>query len=237
MILQLINAELRRLYALLAVCLGVFVGAAAGVPVTEVFNWSEPGKLTPAYPAPTSSNRYGEYIGKVSFTAGEVTLYIDDSNVREQSQRARFLYGYNTGCVEMRSYPATVIRISVPDDRQIEAVSFAGAKVGAAYMVPVDGNSEDLPADACTLSQEGAEAVYSYAVPAHEVFFYITQTINCTSTAVKVSDHAGLNDVIADADAAILYYTLQGVLLPGRPSAPGVYVQRSAAGNTKVFIR
>ena len=193
--------------------------------VTDVFNWSDPASLSPAYGAPTAADRYGAYISMTVFTApGGTTCQIDDSQVAEGSQKARFLYGYNTGVVEMRAYANSDIIVTAPQGMAVESVAFAGAKADGYYMTPYDEHS----------SFDGQ--TWATTQPAAQARFYVEATINCTSMTVTCVRTAAVSDITADtADAPARWYTLQGVALPDRPTAPGLYIRRT--GNASKIIK
>lgn len=207
---------------LLTLLLGVVTCAVYAQ--TAVFDWSAPGSLTPSYPAPTADSRYGEYISNVTFTANDVTLKIDDSSVKELSQRARFLYGYVTQTVEMRAYASSVITIEVSQDKAITSILFEGAKVGDDY-----------------LSYTGTDGAFSgtqwTAAPGTSVCkvdLDVLATINCTRTTVNFAT-AGVDDISVDGDdAASQWYTLSGMALQAEPQAPGLYIVRRGAKVAKV---
>lgn len=194
----------------------------------NVFNWTDPSSLDPAYPAPNSGNRYGEYISNVTFktNAGINSFYltIDDSNVKEQSQRARFLFGYNTQKVEMRAYPGSYIKISTKKN-YISWIEFTGPKVDNNYL-------ECLGEDA-----EYKDGRWYVNPSSSEVEFYVHTTINCFTTECMHST-ADVSEVAVDSDDddKAVWYTLDGCRLASRPDVPGVYIRRGAQV-TKVLIK
>ena len=92
---------------ILTVLLALASAFGSQAQLSATFNWADPASLTPAYSAPTSANRYGEYVSMKTFTDTNsgTTVFIDDSGVDQQSQKARFLYGYLSNAVELRVYP------------------------------------------------------------------------------------------------------------------------------------
>lgn len=59
---------------------------------------------------------------------------------------------------------------------------------------------------------------------------------------VMVSDHSGITDPFAEPSAPSLtcapeYYTIQGIRLPSRPTAPGIYIVRRGSLSSKLLIR
>lgn len=181
------------------------------------FNWSDPSSLTPAFSAPTSENRYGEYISNVEFTGGDLNtihLVINDKDVKEQSQRARFLYGYNTRQVEMRAYTNSVISIWSTKNG-IARITFTGPKADENYLEYIgdDGTFKG--------------GVWDGNVDSEKVEFRVNATINCFSIDVTPSS-AGVDDVAVDVDddACAVWYTLEGRRLDSRPTIPGLYVRR-----------
>lgn len=55
-------------------------------------------------------------------------------------------------------------------------------------------------------------------------------------TVLAVVDESGVADVAVEADAAVEYYTLQGVRLNSEPTAAGIYVRRAGQKTSKVAI-
>lgn len=209
---------MKKLLTYAVIAIGATLTAAAQT-TAHTFNWASPGSLSPAYPAPTADNRYGEYISNVTFTAGPVQFTIDDNAVKEQSQRARFLYGYLTGTVEMRAYPNSVLTIEVPQDAVIESIIFEGAKADDNYM-SYEGAYGTLEGNTWTAAP-GAHV--------HTVLIDIDTTINCTRTTVNTAV-AAVTDVTADADGNPgTWYTLQGVPLQAEPLTPGLYIFRQGS--------
>lgn len=200
--------------------------------MTCVYNWAAPGSLTPAFDAPTSADRYGQYIGKVEFSAGPTTLYIDDSAIKEQSQAARFLYGYLTQEVEMRAYGASVIRFAADDGYSIYRIEMEGAKTGPEYLSCEDGT---LRWSDPTSSIGVWEAVNTGCKVAT---LYVNATINCTLTRVVVQKTTGVDEITADGEhAPESWFTLQGTPLPEAPTTPGMYVRRAGSQSALQIIR
>lgn len=197
---------------------------------TASFRWSQPATLTPAFAAPDADNRYGEYISKVSFTAGEVSLTVDDDDVKESSQKARFLFGYNTREVEMRAYPGSYVKITVPEGRRIVLVSFDGAKVGTSYM------SVDWPKTGAGLV-DGTTATWRFDGDNREVIFYIDVTINCTLTTVTSDKTTGVPDIVTGRAEDAEWFTLGGIVLPEKPTLPGVYLRRNGSTVSRILVR
>lgn len=199
-----------------------------------VFNWAQPATLTPSFPAPNADNRYGEYISMVKFTDKGVTLTVDDSGVMQQSQKARFLYGYNTQVVEMRAYAGSFVRITPPEGYEVKSVTLEGAKVGGEYIYSADWNPEN--GVECTTT--GTTTVWTWRTPKDSIELTVYATINCTSTSVQLSQKAGVDGIEADPAAEAVLYTLQGVRVQGVPAEPGLYLRRSADGRViKTVVR
>ena len=215
---------MKRIF-LVIVAVAAVCQAFAAHTVQAVFNWADPQSLHPAFNAPTAENRYGEYISKVTFTADGVSLLIDDDAVKEGSQKARFLYGYNTRTVEMRAYPGSDIIIDAPENMTVARVQFEGAKADADYLTSYD--------EASTWS--GQE--WTPSAPAAQAKFYVTTTINCTRIVVVCTEDAGVDAVEADEEAGTeAWFTLQGVRLEKTPSAPGVYVRLKGSKVCKMIV-
>lgn len=195
---------------------------------TAVFNWSDPTSLNPSYKAPTADNRYGEYISKVTFTANGATFCINDDSVKELSQKARFLYGYNTKIVEMRAYPTSIITVSAPDGGVIKSVTFEGAKVTSDYISAVD---DDLG----TFS--GSEWKASESVAVTSIDLYIDATINCTKTTVKYVGNASVGAISNGKDVyPVRWYDLTGRIYTSKPASRGLYIVKNNDGSTRRVI-
>ena len=194
------------------------------------FNWAQPGTLTPSFPAPDENNRYGEYISNVDFTSGPVTLTVDDDNVLQGSQKARFLYGYNTKTVEMRAYQLSVISVSVPESYTIKEIKFEESQVRD---IPIDyeGTEGELKANTWTAG-EGEQNV-------HKVDFDVFSTTNCTLTTVVVAP-AGSQDsvstLIPAENGREEWFTLQGVKTTSNPTTPGLYLRKKNNVTEKVLV-
>lgn len=213
-----------------SLCL-IFLSALMCFSQTYRFNWAAPQTLDPPYPAPDANNRYGEYIGKDIFTAGPVSLMVDDDYVMQGSQKARFLYGYNTLTVEMRAYMLSTINIMVPEDYTITEISFEESQV------------RDIP-----LAYYGPWGTFktnrwtASAERVNEVIFDVEATITCTMTTVKVKKVEAAEDSVADIfgdekDTMVQWLDLNGLTLDKKPSTPGIYLCRKGAAVLKVAIR
>ncbi len=193
---------------------------------TAVFNWADPGSLTPAFEAPTSADRYGPYIGDTIFTTSEgVSFDIDDSKVKELSQKARFLYGYLTESVELRVYPQSSIIISAPEGKVITSIAFAGAKADDNYMDYVGENGQ-FKGNIWTATGSGASSV----------MFSISTTINCTSTTVIIGEDADVNDITYESDSGI-WFGIDGSRFNTEPVVPGIYIHSINGRTSKILIR
>lgn len=219
---------MNRLWHLLAILIAL-TSLKAESQTVSTFDWSDPGTLTPQFSAPTSSNRYGEYIGDVVFTGEHATLVVVDSLIKEQSQQARFLYGYNTGMVEMRAYPGSFITIkATDDDHYITQVEFQGAKVGIDYLDEVN-NQGSWSRGTWTAGDERCSSVT----------FGVYVTINCTATIVYSSAGLGvpaLSSDDSDTESAAEYYTLTGQRVTA-PVKGNLYLRCSGANVSKVLYR
>ena len=214
-----------RIKSLMA-CVLAFASCAYADTVTAIFNWSDPSTLSPAYPAPTSTNQSGEYIGNVVFSNKGVTVKINDDNVKELSRKARFYFGYLTQCCEMRAYYESDIIVTAPEGMTVSQISFEGAKVGNEYLIPYDEKS----------SFSGQ--TWTAGVAAREAKFFVDVNINCTAMMVRCTGEAGVDDITADdTDTESQWFTLTGIQLNERPTAPGLYIQRKGAKAERVLIR
>jgi hypothetical protein len=194
--------------------------------ISAVFKWSQPSILTPAYSAPTSADRYGEYIGNVEFTDNGVTIKIVDNSVKELSQSARFVYSYITQVVEMRAYQNSDIVITAPEGMDVVKVVFDGAKVDANYLTSYDETG--------TFS----DGTWTAGQAANVAKFYVDDTINCTITTVYCAEHNSVSDITVDnAQSPEVWYTIFGQRLENKPTAVGVYVKQKEKETTKILIR
>lgn len=194
------------------------------------FNWADPGSLTPSFGAPNSSNRYGEYISNVTFHSGPVSLLVNDDDVLQGSQKARFLYGYMTQTVEMRAYANSVLEFSVSQDSVITEIKFVQS---VADDVPLDFGGTNGTLDGNTWTASNGEQV-------HRVIFDVIATTNLTNTVVTVEAADGgldaVGDIVIDGDASEEWYTLQGIRLSRRPTVAGLFIRKSSEGTSKVLL-
>ena len=205
-----------------------FAIPAAADETSAVFNWSDPTSLSPAFKAPTSENRYGEYISKVTFSASGASFTINDDNVKELSQKARFLYGYETKVVEMRAYPTSILTICAPDGANIKTIAFEGAKVTADYISTVDDETGTFT---------GSTWKVADGVGLSQVELYIDKTINCTKTTVTYAGNASVGTVSTAKDVKPLrWYDLTGRTYTTKPAARGVYIVKNSDGSTQRVI-
>jgi hypothetical protein len=192
-----------------------------------VFDWANPTTLSPSYNGPTSSDRYGEYIGGVTFSDNGVTLIIDDSNVSQASQKARFIYGYNTSSIEMRAYVNSDIIITAPEGYGVTNVDFEGAKADELYMTSYDTESTF------------ANGSWAASIPAQEAKFYVDATINCTKITVTCSESNAVRDIIAgDAETHVEeWYDTLGHKLSTQPTKPGLFILKKNNTAKTILIR
>lgn len=214
---------MRQIQLLIAI---IFCVISSKADVTAVFDWSTPTSLTPAYSAPTSSDRYGEYISNIEFSDNGVTFLINDDAVSESSRKARFVYGYLTQTVEMRAYLDSDIIITAPEGMCVHQVIFEGAKVDDNYMLSYDDDSTFVDGN------------WIAGTDAREAKFYVGATINCTKTTVICTEGSGVGDIIADnAAASAEWYTLDGRKLSHNPTLSGVYIKRIGNTAKSILIR
>lgn len=203
---------------------------------TADFDWSAPRTLTPAFEPPTSSNRYGEYVGGTVFTAADgVTFSVDDSGVAQQSQRARFLFNYTTNAVELRAYESSTIIIRAAEGRALNTIVFDGPEVDIYYL-----KLESPGADTTfTPAPDYMRATWTVPAGTTEARFRVdAKRMECSRTSVTTSDKSAVNAIFADeSGSAPVWLTLQGLRLPGRPAVPGVYIEKSATKVRRVLIR
>jgi hypothetical protein len=212
---------MRKILSIIAI-ISCFIPLHADV--TAVFNWSDPSTLNPAYQGPTADNRYGDYISNVVFSDNGVTLQVSDNDVKEGSQKARFLYGYVTQVIEMRAYPNSEIIITAPTDMCVHKVEFEGAKADENYLISESDDSTF------------ANGTWTAGSDSRVAEFYIDATINCTKITVQCIAGTGVDNVVADSadQAAAQWYTIDGKILSKQPTLSGLYIKR--IGNTAKTI-
>lgn len=209
--------------------------AAGAQEKTSTFSWSTPGTLSPAFAAPDENERSGDFVGSVKFTAGDVTFEVDDSGVTEQSRRARFHFNYTTRQVELRVYMDSYVTITAAEGRSISSIVLEGPQSDRYYLDMIS------PTEGVTYTPK--PPMYErteWTVPAGttEVRFYADQRTQLTLTTVTTTDAAGVADIVADSPVAVPeWYTLQGVRLPRRPTAPGIYLERRAGLTGRILVR
>lgn len=79
---------------------------------------------------------------------------------------------------------------------------------------------------------DAARIASGQGTPSTEYLYKVEQPL-------YISDKAtGVADPVADPSLSTPeYYTIEGVRLPGRPSAPGLYIERRGTTATKIFLR
>lgn len=186
----------------------------------DTYNWESPLTLTPPFSPATAENRSGDYVGGVEFKGNYSTITIDDSAKKEQSQSARFYFGYLTQTNELRVYPGSIIKIVGSERQTIRGVRFSGAKVGAEYL---EANIADGKWD------EGLWGVNTEEVT--EVSFTVLATINCTQITVSGNDWDSVDDISVDTEGEIVSWTdMQGRTYNERPQTAGIYLCRYSNG-------
>lgn len=79
---------------------------------------------------------------------------------------------------------------------------------------------------------DAARIASGQGTPSTEYLYKVEQPLYISDKATGVADPA--------ADPSLStpeYYTIEGVRLPGRPSAPGLYIERRGTTATKIFLR
>ena len=221
---------MKKLFAAALLSVAAFSLYAQSTASTFSFNWANPSTLSPAYPAPTEDNRYGEYISNVTFTSGPVTLTVDDDAVLQGSQKARFLYGYLTRTVEMRAYELSNIVVKADAQYSIREITFDESSVRS---VPLSYYMGEGTLDGNVWTAYPGD-------PVNEVVFDVDATTNLILTSVTLipADEAGVDTVVSDGVAETTrWFTLSGVELARQPSAPGLYLKRRGHTTLKVVVR
>ena len=189
------------------------------------FRWNNPTTLTPSFPAPNSSNRYGEIVSNVEFKSGPVTFIVDD-DANDDSEKACFYYGYTTLSVEMRAYRFSTLKIGVVDGYIIKEIKF---EESVERNIPLSYKGSGGTFKKGTWTSETSEQVTS-------IQFDVDNTLNLAFTSVTVEQQ---NDDTQNAIESIgidrpenyeQWFTLQGVRLSSRPFTPGLYILRSKSG-------
>ena len=213
---------------ILTVLLALASAFGSQAQLSATFNWADPASLTPAYSAPTSANRYGEYVSMKTFTDTNsgTTVFIDDSGVDQQSQKARFLYGYLSNAVELRVYPQSQMVFTVPDGQYISKIEFQGPKVGQEYLDEENG-----------LGSWNMGTWTTGEKHERSVTFDVSVTINCTATIVSAQKGLGVSDITTDSSTEAAYYTLHGVAVDPQALNPGLYIVRRGTETGKVLVR
>jgi hypothetical protein len=201
--------------------------ATAKASVDAVFNWSTPATLTPSFTASlNSSNRYGDYVSNVTFSDNGVTLVINDDNVTDASQKARFVYNYLTDCIEIRAYANSDITITAPEGYGVSSVTFEGAKADENYL-------------SSTSQGTFAKGSWTASLSAQAATFHVDATINCTQITVKCTESNGVNDIIADnaSSRSVAWFNILGQKLSSQPSRAGVYIYKNGNTAKQILIR
>lgn len=202
----------------------VLEGRAQNQSQTFAFRWSAPTSLTPAFAAPDSNNRYGDFVSNTEFTAGPVRLVVNDDAVPVQEQKARFMYVFNTATVELRVYYDSFITVSVPEGESIREIRFEGPKVSDVQLA-YEGDKGTLSGDTWSASP-GASV--------DEVVFSVQATINCTLTSVRTAT-SGAENIVFQETTEEQWFNLQGIRLPAPPTSPGVYIQRNGSRTCRIY--
>lgn len=61
--------------------------------------------------------------------------------------------------------------------------------------------------------------------------------VNNLLTFTVAASESGIDDIAGDEAAEAKWYTIDGRMLPAAPTAPGIYIRRTATGSEKVMIR
>lgn len=206
--------------------LAVIANARAEETVSGYFNWGKPGTLSPAFPAPTSSNRQGQTITGTTFTSEGISFAVDDSQVSEQSRKARFYFGYDTQEVELRAYSNSDVVVTAPEGMTVKSISFTGPQADGDFMESYDEKS----------SWNGGTWTASEA--AQEVRFYVGTRCELITTTVVCVAAAGVDDIMADGNGGVeRWFDLRGCELAERPTAAGLYICRQGTKTRKVIVR
>jgi hypothetical protein len=210
----------------------LLIALVSKADVTAVFNWAAPKTLTPACTAPTSADRYGDYVSNVEFSSNGVKLKINDDAVQTSSDKARFVYDYYTETPELRSNLNSFIEITAADGYDVSQVIFEGAKAGESY-----------------LSNTAAQGTFkngtwTAAAATSVAKFEVTSTINCSKITVICSQTSGVTDITAESCSSSTpdadtdeWFSLTGATLTHRPTLPGVYIHQKGKTKKKVLIR
>ena len=206
---------------------------------TYHFHWADPTSLNPSYPSPSSTNRRGDDIGGEEFVCGPVSVSIDDANVSNPENKARFMYGTTSYTVEMRAYPGSIVTVSVKGEESIETIEWTD--VNANTVIKLEYLPDNETGLTGTFRNNVWRCAEEYVGTVHEVRFEVIATLNSTNTAVttvrRLSDESAVIDPEKDSDVMEEWFTLQGLRMVTRPTLPGIYLQRTGNGIRKTVIR
>ncbi len=206
----------------------------AGIPtvgfceekVTAYFDWSNPAGLTPSFQAPASGDKIGVMINDATFSDNGVTFFIDDSNVKEQSRKARFYFGYYTNAVELRAYAESYFVITAPEGKVIESITMTGPEVGEYYLTPLDETGK------------WSNDTWTAGTDAQQVKFYLDTRCEMSTTSVTCKTAASVDDIALEYDQTPgKWFDLSGRIINSEPQTPGLYLYQQGHKITKKIIK
>ena len=204
------------------VAIVISVASLRAESLTAVFNWANPAALIPAFEVPGPGS-LGVYLDGKTITANGVKFFVDDSEVKELSRKARFYYGYLTNAVELRIYSNSDIIITAPDGMVVDAVSFTGPEADSDFITPYGEGYWD-------------GTTWIPSATGNEIRFYSEGRCELSTTTVLCKTDASVGSIEADATAPEQWYDLSGRILPTRPSAPGIYLLRQNGKVTRHYL-
>ncbi len=181
------------------------------------FDFTNPASLNPAQETPAASA--GIEVNDIVFTADNISLVATPNSATTACR----LWGIFSGGVDFRTYKTSTITISATDAK-ITSIAFTGGKASASQLTVDNGTLTGqawVPAD--------ANAVNS-------VVFTTTATTNIETITVNYElAGSGVEDIIANDNAPVEYYNLQGVRVANPEN--GLYIRVQGNKASKVLVK
>ena len=188
------------------------------------FNFEMPNTLDPAQETPTADNASGASIGGIEFIDTDVTVVLAGG-----STTCRLYYGYNTG-VEARLYNGGTITITAPEGQFISGVNFYGN--GILNLSYTEGETLTPLTETSWTSEAGVQTAVFTAVEGQATS---NGRVDLKGIGVNLIEGTGIDAVVADRNAAVEYFNLQGVRVANPEN--GLYIRRQGNSVTKVLVK
>jgi hypothetical protein len=195
----------------------------------NVFNFSAPDTLSPAYSADpastdaTADSTYGYYYSAVdvTFASGNARIL----TTAESGTGARLYYSNTNSNWSYRVYKNSTFTIMAINDAVITGIEVEGSNVKREANADVEWDGTNYAAS------------WTPATGVQTISFSNSEgTATYTKITVYTSDDSSLNSVAVDAnDAAVEYFNLQGVRV-ANPQG-GIFIRRQGNKVSKVVIR